>query len=321
MVLFYSFLIIPFLTFIRGFVIKSPIFISSKTKPLLIASNIIDFQGYPTSYQVQKTKTPNSEVAILFIHGFASSSYHWRYNLPAFSENYDTYAIDLIGFGNSSKPTILNYTIALWSEQVTEFIDRIIKKPCILVGNSLGAYISIYAATSSPSLNQKIKGVILINPVIISRSKPNIRVPKIFTKSIIKGYFQIMKRRQSIHYFFRLLYPIFPERIDDLIIDSIENPSNNINASDVFYGIVKENIINPIVFIEDIVENLDPKIPILLIYGTRDPWISRQSMDYFLELRPNTQINNVPAGHCPQDEIPEIVNPIIESFMTNLESK
>ena len=322
MVLFYSFLIIPFLTFIRGFVIKNPLFVSSieLSKPLSIETNILGFRGYPTSYQVQKAKTPNSKVAILFIHGFASSSYHWRYNLPAFSENYDTYAIDLIGFGTSAKPANLNYTVSLWSEQVTEFINCVIKKPCILVGNSLGSVISLHASTS-PSLNNKIKGVIPINPVIISRSNPNIRVPQIFgwfsSKSIIKGYFNIMKRRQSIRYFFNILYPVFPENVDDLLIDSIENPSKHPNASDVFYGIVKENIMNPTVFIEDIVENVSKDIPILLIYGTRDPWIPRCNIDYFLQLRPTTQILEVSAGHCPQDEIPEIINPIIESFMTN----
>ena len=287
-ILFYHFFHIAF---IQGFVIKNPLFVSS-TKlfnslsietPRSIESKTTDFRSYPTSYQVGKPENTNSEVAILLIHGFGSSSYHWRDNMPALSEKYDIYAIDLIGFGTSVKPTILNYTVSLWSEQVTEFIDRVIQKPCIIVGNSLGGYIALYAATS-PSLNNKIKGVIPINPVIVSRSNLNIRVPKIFTKSIIKGYFQIMKQKQSIHYFFRLLYPIFPERVDDLLIDSIENPSKNINASDIFYSIVKENIINPSIFIEDIVENIPDEIPISMIYGTKDPWISRCSIDYFLHL-------------------------------------
>ena len=38
-----------------------------------------------------------------------------------------------------------------------------------------------------------------------------------------------------------------------------------------------------------------------------------------VKLRPNTKVIDVPAGHCPQDEIPEIVNPIIQSFMTTLD--
>jgi pimeloyl-ACP methyl ester carboxylesterase len=323
MVIFYY--LLPVLLYItQGFVIKCPIFVSSidlSIPLLLLETKTVEFQGYSTKYQEKLAKKPKSEVAILFIHGFASSSYHWRYNIPSLSENYDTYAIDLIGFGFSAKPKDILYTVPLWCDQVTEFIDRVIQKPCILVGNSLGGYIALYAA-SSPVYNKKIRGIITINPVIISRSNPKVRLPQIFgwfaSKSVIKGYFHLMKQQQSIRYFFRMLYPIFPDRVDDLLIDSIEYPSKNTNASDVFYGIVKENIMNPTIFIEDIVENLDSKIPISIIYGTKDPWISPYTIDYFIKLLPKTILFEVSAGHCPQDEIPEIINIIIESFMTNL---
>ena len=331
--MFFLYSLLPFfscIAFIQGFVIKTPLFVSS-TKlfnslsvetPRSIESKTTDFQGYPTNYQVSKPENTNAEVAILLIHGFGSSSYHWRDNIPTLSEKYDTYAIDLIGFGNSAKPSILNYTVSLWSEQVIEFIDCVIQKPCILVGNSLGGYIALYTAASSSS---NIKGVIPINPVIISRSYPKIRLPPLFnlfsSKSIIKGYFHLTRQRPSIQCLFKILYPVFPERVDNLIIDSIENPSKNVNASDIFYGIVKENIISQTIFIEDIIENLDPKIPISIIYGTKDPWIPRCAIDYFMKLSPNAEISRVPAGHCPQDEIPEIVNPIILSFMTNLIKK
>jgi pimeloyl-ACP methyl ester carboxylesterase len=186
----------------------------------------------------------------------------------------------------------------------------------------LGGYISLYTA-SKP--NKRIKGIIPINPVIISRLYPNIRLPQIFgwftTKAIIKGYFHIMKQRHSIRYFFNILYPVFPEKVDDLLIDSIENPSKEKNASDVFYRIVKENIADPTIFIEDILEKVSKDFPILLIYGTRDPWISSCAIDYFMKLRSNTYRFDVHAGHCPQDEIHEIINPIIQSFMTSLEKK
>ena len=322
MFIFHS--LLPFfscIAFIQGFVIKNLMFGSSMNRlhSLSIESKTTDFRSYPTSYQVSKPENTHSEVAILLIHGFGSSSYHWRDNIPALSENYDTYAIDLIGFGKSAKPATLNYTVSLWCEQVTEFIDCVIQKPCIIVANSLGGYIALYTAAYSSS---NIKGVIPINPVIISQSYSKIRLPPIFnwfsTKSIIKGYFHLTKQRPSIQCLFKMLYPVFPERVDDSLIDSIENPSKHPNASDVFYGIVKENIMSQTVFIEDIVENLDPKIPVSIIYGTKDPWIPGCAINYFMKLSPNTQIFRVPAGHCPQDEIPEIVNPIIESFMTNV---
>jgi len=284
-------------------------------------SQVLDFRTYPTVYTVQKSKTPNSDIAVLMIHGFASSSYHWRYNLPFFSENYDTYALDLIGFGSSAKPTDLAYTIPLWSEQVVDFIDRVIKKPCILVGNSLGGSIALYSgfalANAKTRPASQIRGIILINPVAISKKNPPLVLPYWFSsKPFIKSYFYLMKTRISIEFLLKSIYPIFPDRVDTILVDSIENPSKDANASEVFYSIVKENILAPTIFIEDIVENLSKEIPVSIIHGTKDPWITKEMIGQIVGVIPHARLLQVHAGHCPQDEIPEIVNPIIESCMT-----
>ena len=44
----------------------------------------------------------NRKSPVLFVHGFGASIGHWRKNLNAFGDR-DTYALDLIGFGNSEK--------------------------------------------------------------------------------------------------------------------------------------------------------------------------------------------------------------------------
>ena len=41
--------------------------------------------------------------AIVLIHGFATSSYHWRYNILELSKFYNVFAVDLLGFGKSEK--------------------------------------------------------------------------------------------------------------------------------------------------------------------------------------------------------------------------
>ena len=38
------------------------------------------------------------------MHGFGGSADHWRRNLPPLSSLYDTYAVDLLGYGYSCKP-------------------------------------------------------------------------------------------------------------------------------------------------------------------------------------------------------------------------
>jgi pimeloyl-ACP methyl ester carboxylesterase len=46
---------------------------------------------------------------LLLIHGFGASLYHWRYNLPSLAKDYHVFAIDMLGFGGSSKP-IMDYS-------------------------------------------------------------------------------------------------------------------------------------------------------------------------------------------------------------------
>ena len=41
---------------------------------------------------------------LLLIHGFGASTDHWRKNIAELSQDFEVYAIDLLGFGRSQKP-------------------------------------------------------------------------------------------------------------------------------------------------------------------------------------------------------------------------
>lgn len=70
--------------------------IQSTTK--LPATKTWTWQGFPICYQTQGTAGP----AVVLVHGFGASWWHWRKNIPVLAENCRVYAIDLIGFGASS---------------------------------------------------------------------------------------------------------------------------------------------------------------------------------------------------------------------------
>lgn len=43
---------------------------------------------------------------ILLVHGFGASAYHWRYNIPELAKRHRVFAVDLLGFGWSTKALV-----------------------------------------------------------------------------------------------------------------------------------------------------------------------------------------------------------------------
>jgi pimeloyl-ACP methyl ester carboxylesterase len=81
------------------------------------------WKGFEIAYQ----SCGNQGKPVILVHGFGANSGHWRQNLPILGQNCRCYALDLIGFGNSAKPTPgseINYTFETWGQQVTDFVKK-----------------------------------------------------------------------------------------------------------------------------------------------------------------------------------------------------
>jgi len=273
--------------------------------------DLIPFENIYTNYQyIPKNENQTSELALLLIHGFGANHHHWRSNIPVLSQKYDTYAIDLFGFGNSSQFTEFPYTVTFWTSQVVHFIENVIKRPCILVGNSLGGYIAMNSVTKTSN----IIGLILINPALLSKNNPLIQFDSewYYSKYFVQSYFYYLKNKNVIKYFLEKLYPVFPDRINDFLLDSLYYSACNKNASIIFYKILLENVLKPSVFIEDILPNIS--VPMLFINGMKDVWIHPNSTVEKIKNASKVEFVNVVAGHCPQDEIPEMINELVLNF-------
>lgn len=82
----------------------------------------------PTGTTYSYVHFPPTDVSkpwILFLHGFPSSSYDWRYQIPFFSKNgYGIIVPDLLGYGGTDKPTDVEaYRMKKMSEEVIAILD------------------------------------------------------------------------------------------------------------------------------------------------------------------------------------------------------
>ena len=77
---------------------------------------------------------------LLLLHGLhaGASSYEWRHNVEALSLHYTVYAVDLLGFGRSERPS-LRYTPALYQAFLADVMARLIGERCAVVASGLTA--------------------------------------------------------------------------------------------------------------------------------------------------------------------------------------
>ncbi|MCP4423108.1 MAG: alpha/beta hydrolase [Chloroflexi bacterium] len=93
---------------------------------------------------------------LLFVHGWLGSWRYWWPTMQALSAGQRSFAIDLWGFGDSSKIPSL-YALSAYVEMVDEFIDKMgIAQPLIMVGHALGAAVALRYAQQKPDNVSKL---------------------------------------------------------------------------------------------------------------------------------------------------------------------
>lgn len=58
--------------------------------------------------------------------------------------------------------------------------------------------------------------------------------------------------------------------------------------------------------------------PLLLLWGDLDPWVGPTKAIRIKEFYPNTSLVSLQAGHCPHDEVPELVNKALINWLLSL---
>ncbi len=76
---------------------------------------------------------------LVFIHGVGagSSSFMWRKNFDVLARDFRVYAVDLLGFGFSDKPSTAPYSADLYVDLITDFIREVTGYPANIVASSL----------------------------------------------------------------------------------------------------------------------------------------------------------------------------------------
>ncbi len=282
------------------------------------------WQGFPIRYQTAGTQGP----AVVLIHGFGASSDHWRKNLPVLAQTCRVYALDLIGYGQSAKPQpgplypgqSIEYCFETWGDQVAAFSQDVVGGSAFLIGNSIGCIVALQTAVEH---SHWVTGVIMLNcslRLLHERKRSTLPWHRRWGTVLIQS---LLSYRPLGHYFFkRMAQPktirqilskayACSEAITDELITFIHQPAQEPGAVDVFLAFI-QYAQGPLP--EELL--LQIACPALILWGAADPW---EPIDQARKLADCPAVEGfIPlegVGHCPQDEAPEVVNPILQRWI------
>jgi pimeloyl-ACP methyl ester carboxylesterase len=297
---------------------------TSSVQNAAIATQTWMWQGFPITYQTQG----NQGAAVVLVHGFGASLGHWRKNLPVLAQTCRVYALDLIGFGRSAKPAPgslkpgeqIEYTFETWGQQIADFCREVVGAPVFLVGNSIGCIAAMQAAVDHPDI---ALGIAMIN-CSLRLLHDRRRATQPWVKRIGAPLLQrMLKVRWIGHTFFRQIAQpktvrkilqkayVRPDAVSDELIELLMAAAQDSGAADVFLAFTGYSQ-------GPLPEDLLPQLPCpaIILWGEDDPW---EPIALGKELANFPQVEQfIPlagVGHCPQDEAPELVNPILQEWI------
>jgi pimeloyl-ACP methyl ester carboxylesterase len=128
---------------------------------MTIVSDQVQLGDQLVHYVRGGTPTRAGDLPIVLVHGLSGATTWWRKNLEFLSQSNEVYALDLPGFGQS--PANGKFSVEYQLDVLGDWLAAIKVRRAILVGHSLGGYLSALLTVRTPALTA---GLVLLDPAI-----------------------------------------------------------------------------------------------------------------------------------------------------------
>ncbi|UCD85483.1 MAG: alpha/beta fold hydrolase [Deltaproteobacteria bacterium] len=269
------------------------------------AGKFVKLDGYSTHYLEKGEGEP-----VILIHGFIYDSYMWNKNIDALADRFKVYALDLWGFGYSTREP-MDYGYPLYADQLLKFMDALNIQKASLVGQSMGGGTSILFSVRH---RDRVNKVILVAPAGMPNPLPLMgklaNLPRVgeFLIGLKSNFYRKMILSTTFFYDKGL--------ITDSYIENVTRFHKIKGSNEVFLKILRKQFFPTL---PDEVRRLgEMDVPILIILGRQDkavPLARGQEMHKILKGSRLEIFER--AGHCPHDEQPEKFNQLAVDFLSS----
>lgn len=250
---------------------------------------------------------PTNGETLLMIHGFGANKDNWLRFAKHFTSRYHVIALDLPGFGDSSKPDA-SYDVGSQVERVAAFAKTLGITKVHLIGNSMGGHIAALYAARYPE--QVLSAALLDNAGVqspqksemfqrLERGEPNplvVKTPEDFPRLLA---------------FVFVAAPPLPETLQ-------QHFAQQAMANSALYEKIFSHLVERYIPLEPEL----PKIqaPTLLLWGDQDRALHVSSIEVMRPLlkKPSVVIMK-DCGHVPMLERPEETAMHYQAFLEQSE--
>jgi len=254
----------------------------------------------------------------ILIHGLGGAKSSFFETVSALATDHTVHAIDLPGFGSSSKP-LATYDPDFFANHVLRLMDALAIDRADLVGNSLGGRVALEVGLVAPT---RVRSLALLAPSMAFRRgrelAPLVRV----LRPELGALPSIMRRRLVHGQFWRMFAR--PDRVDpavgEIAADEFLRTHRSRAARVAFYAAARQ------IYLEaphgsdgfwPRLEGLRP--PALFVWGEEDRLVPAAFGRHVATALPAArQIVLEECGHVPQVELPERTHGLLRDFIRSV---
>lgn len=291
--------------------------LKSPNRPPVTHGYVKSFDGTKLFYSIEGKGKP-----LVFCYGLVCSSLHWTYQIEHFQATHKAIWFDYRGHQNSEVPkNLASLTLENIARDLGTVLDELNVQDAILLGHSMGVNVVLEFYRQQPS---RVAGMVLANG---TAQRP---LETLFRHNALQAAFQLLRK----------VYRRSPELVRMLWKTQRGNPIARTLVSlggfnphltpqaDIELYIDQVANTDPSILIQ-LIENYDSydanawlstvHCPSLIIAGEQDRLIPLEQQELMHQLIPGSRLEVVRHGsHCPQMDLPDLVNLKIEKFLADL---
>ena len=241
---------------------------------------------------------------IVLIHGFGANKDNWTRLAREFTEEFNVYAIDLPGHGDSSKPLDLGYGFEDQVRNLAKILQALDLQKFHMMGNSMGGAITALYAATYP---HQVQSAVLFDPAGVFEYESEL------VELVKEGDNPLIPSKEGD--FKRLIdfalenKPFVPWPIYDVME---ENAIANQQVNRVIFAAIRDDSYEP-----DFRQAITRiKAPVLVVWGLEDRVINYRNADVFIAQIPDARkVLLEDVGHAPMVEVPEESAQLFREFL------